>query len=191
MEKALNDYLREGERVLWQGKTEPFPLLDNATKFQILTKWILTVALGGGLLVTYFRGNEVRSISYIAIVAAVAVIIMISPLMERHSLAGQSYWITDQRAILMSRDKTFYYMELEELDGYRLVQDVASQDCLVLGSGIFEEIHKQLRWRSCHPKIDLQGHSPQDCVMGMVFYCTDHLDAAVALLERQTHSHAA
>lgn len=191
MDKALHGYLRENEHVLWQGKTEAFPLLDNATKFQILRKWILTVALSGGLLLAYFHGNPARSAGFIGLVLLVAAVVLISPLVEQRSLMGQRYWITDQRAILMSRDKSFYYMELTDIDDYQLVHDMAAQDCLVLGKCLFGEVHKQLRWRGCHPKIDLQGHGPQDCVMGLVFYCADNLDTAVALLKRQGHSHAA
>lgn len=191
MDKALRNYLRENEQILWQGKAEPFPLLDNATKFRILCKWILTAALSCGVLLMYFYRESARNVSFIGIVVAVAAIIIASPLMERHILLGQRYCITNQRAILMSRDQTFYYMELAEIDDYQLVQGLAAQECLVLGSSIFEDIHKQLRWRSCHPKIELQSHTPQDCVAGLIFYCADHLDVVANLLEQRNHLHAA
>ncbi len=32
MEKKLKEYLRDGEKVVWEGKTENFPLLDDAMK---------------------------------------------------------------------------------------------------------------------------------------------------------------
>lgn len=191
MDKALNHYLREQERVLWQGKTETFPLLDTETKFKTLRNWILTVALASGLLAVYCANNGKISMGFVGMVLLVAVIILISPLMERRSLMGQKYWITDQRAIMMSRDKTFYYMELEEIDNFQLISGKAAQDCLVLGGCLFEEVNKQLRWRACHPKIDLQGHGPQDNVMGLIFYCVSNAEGAVTILRNRSHARAA
>ena len=50
MEKNLNNYLRENERVCWQGKPMNFPLLEKGTKASILAKWIVTVIVSVGLL---------------------------------------------------------------------------------------------------------------------------------------------
>ena len=50
MEERLKTYLRPGEQVRWQGRPAPFSLLEAEAKKQILLKWGLTVALGGGLL---------------------------------------------------------------------------------------------------------------------------------------------
>ena len=53
MEERLKTYLRPGEQVRWQGRPAPFSLLEAEAKKQILLKWGLTVALGGGLLAVY------------------------------------------------------------------------------------------------------------------------------------------
>ena len=50
MEERLKTYLRPGEQVRWQGRPAPFSLLEAEAKKQILLKWGLTVALGGGRL---------------------------------------------------------------------------------------------------------------------------------------------
>jgi hypothetical protein len=49
MEKALKNCLREQEEVCWQGVPVEFPLLDSANTRSILLKWILTVAIAGGI----------------------------------------------------------------------------------------------------------------------------------------------
>ena len=40
MEKKLNEYLREGETIRWQGQPAEFPLMDNGSRMQILRKWV-------------------------------------------------------------------------------------------------------------------------------------------------------
>ena len=185
MEKELSSYLRENEKVLWQGKTDTFPLLDQVTKFKTLVKWIVTAAVTAGLLALYMTKNEERSIGFIGLVLVVAVTLAAAPIMERRSLLGQKYWITDQRAIMMSRDKTFYYMDLAQIDDFKVVKDQAASVCLALGSDVFGDAEKQLRWRACHPKIDLQGQGPQDNVTGMIFYCVGNAEGAAAVLRQR------
>ena len=182
MERELQTYLRPGERVCWQGRPAPFPLLDGGTRKQTLRKWLLTALLGGGLLAMYLRFNQERSASFVGLVLLVAGGILLSPVLERHSVLRQRYWLTDQRAILMGRDKSFYFMELEDIDDFRVVRDMAPADCLVLGGCLFEEIRKQLRWRACHPKLGLETGGEQDRAEGLVFYCVDNAEGAAECL---------
>ncbi|QNL43723.1 hypothetical protein H8790_09615 [Oscillibacter hominis] len=184
MEKELNDFLRKNEVVRWQGKPTDFPLLDGENKFRILRTWILTVALTIGLLMLYCSKNEEWSMGFIALTLAVATLIMVSPILERINLRKQKYWLTDQRAIVMTKGKALYYMELSDVDDFQMVTDVATQDCLVLGSELFSEVHKQLRWRACHPKIDVMTNDDQDCAAGLVFYCISNAEAAALILEQ-------
>lgn len=185
MEKKLGAYLRNNEKVLWEGKTEAFPLLDNATKYKMLTKWIVTVAVTIALLFLYMTKNAEHSTGFIGLVVLVAVVVLVAPVMERRSLLQQKYWLTDQRAIMMTRDKTFYYMELDQIDDYQVSSDQATFDCLALGSSVIGDVTKQLRWRACHPQIDLQGQGAQDNVLGMIFYCVSNVDGAVAVLKNR------
>ena len=180
----MNDFLRKNEVVRWQGKPTDFPLLDGENKFRILRTWILTVALTIGLLMLYCSKNEEWSMGFIALTLAVATLIMVSPILERINLRKQKYWLTDQRAIVMTKGKALYYMELSDVDDFQMVTDVATQDCLVLGSELFSEVHKQLRWRACHPKIDVMTNDDQDCAAGLVFYCISNAEAAALILEQ-------
>ena len=168
----------------WQGKTENFPLLDNDAKWQILGKWIGTVVAACAILMLYIGGNENWSVKAAGVIVLIAALLVVSPIMERYNVLRQSYWITDQRAILMTRDRSFYSMELSQIDDFRLVKGKGSRDCLVLGSCIFEDVNRQLRWRSCHPKADMQGNGKADEAQGLVFFGVSNGESAAALLRR-------
>lgn len=126
MEKELKDCLRQGESVCWQGVPVDFPLLDNANTRSILLKWILTVVIAGGVLIPYLKNQQEISMGFIGLLTLVVVLIVVSPVVERWSLKQQHYWITNQRAILMTRDKSIYYMELDQIDAYKLLTDMAA-----------------------------------------------------------------
>ena len=96
---------------------------------------------------------------FIGLVLLVAAVILISPVAERRNLMGEQYWITNQRAILMTRDKTFFYMELSDIDDLQVVGGTTKGKSLVLGRCLLEEAKKLLRWRACHPKVDVQSLS--------------------------------
>ena len=178
MEERLKTYLRPGEQVRWQGRPAPFSLLEAEAKKQILLKWGLTVALGGGLLAVYLSRTEAPSMGFIGLVLLVAAVILISPVAERRNLMGEQYWITNQRAILMTRDKTFFYMELSDIDDLQVVGGTTKGKSLVLGRCLFEEAKKLLRWRACHPKVDVQSHDETDRALGMIFYGVQGAEAA-------------
>lgn len=181
-EKELNEYLRKGETVRWSGRTAPFPLLGDKSREQIVLKWAVTAALTCGFLWLYCGRDQAVNGKFIALVVLVAGLVIASPWMEQRSIMSQQYFITDQRAILMSRDKTFYSMELNGIDELRRVSLQGEADTLVMGGPVMEDIRKQLRWRACHPKTDMQGQKKQDEALGMVFYGVRDADLAESLL---------
>ena len=187
MEERLKTYLRPGEQVRWQGRPAPFSLLEAEAKKQILLKWGLTVALGGGLLASGLYLLAARP----GLVLLVAAVILISPVAERRNLMGEQYWITNQRAILMTRDKTFFYMELSDIDDLQIVGGTTKGKSLVLGRCLFEEAKKLLRWRACHPKVDVQSHDETDRALGMIFYGVQGAEAAAELLRQGRDGEAA
>ena len=166
-ERALESHLRQGERVCWQSGTKAFPLLEKGESWKIIGKWIGTVAAAAALLALYTGQGREWSVNAVAVILLIAVLMLLSPVIERYSLLGQRYWITDQRAILMTRDQTFYYMELLEIDDFQLLRDRTAGDCLVLGGCLFEEVDRQLRWRACHPKTDIQNDSQRGLAQGL------------------------
>lgn len=186
-EEALERYLRQGEQVCWQSGTTPFPLLEKGEGWKIVVKWIGTAAAAAVLLALYTGQGREWSVRAVALILLIAVLLLLSPVIERRSLLGQRYWITDQRAILMTRDQTFYYMELSEIDDFQLLRDRTAGDCLILGGCLFEEVDRQLRWRACHPKTDVQNDSRRGLAQGLAFFSVeDGAGAAECLRLRQT-----
>ena len=183
VEKTLDKTLRDGEQVLWSGKTEAFPLLTGDARVQILEKWIGTAVVAVVLLALYIA-NGGNGKGLIVGVLAVAALLLVSPFVERRNVLRQSYCITDQRVILISGDQTVYFMELDGIDGFRTVTGKTEYGSLVLGSCIFEDIRRQLRWRACHPKMDSQGGKTSGTAMGLVLFNLKDCRGAEELLRR-------
>lgn len=191
MNKNLQEYLRENETVLWQGEPEAMPLMENGNKTEVLRTWILTVAIIGAVLVAYITQNDQWSMNVAIGMVVIGIAIMVSPFFERASVKRQKYYITNQRAILEFDANTFYSMNLDEIDDYKVYSDVANEDCLVLGSVLFAEVNKQMRWRACHPMIDRQNTTNRSRAEALIFYGIKNAGAAVERLESREIMHAA
>ena len=185
MEQALKEFLNEGETILWSGKSEAFPLLDKqgGGGKKIVIKWIVVVVLAAALLLTYSANNDPVSPTFVLVVLAITAVLILSPFMEQRSVMGAHYWITDQHIILMLKNKSIFSMKLESMDGFRVVRDEAPNPCLVVGSRIFCDINKQLRWRCCHP-LDHPSTSEDDNAQGIVFYNVKDSEQAETLLKQ-------
>ena len=191
MSKNLQEYLQDNETVLWQGEPAAFPLIENGNKTRVLRTWLLTVVIIGGLLAAYVTKNSQWSMNVAIGMVVIGAVIMISPVFERASVKRQTYYITNQRAILEFDAKTFYSMDLSDIEDYKVVSDVANEDSVVLGSKIFEEVNKQLRWRACHPMIDRQNTTNRTRAEALVFYGVKNAEAAEELLEGRDATRAA
>ena len=184
-EQRFKAYLRGGEQVRWHGTTKPFSLLERDARFLILGKWIGTVLVAGTILGLYISNNSDWSVKVVGLVLLVAALLLVSPFLEKRSVLGQEYWITDQRVIFMSRDQSFYSMELCDVDDFRLVEGKTPEGTLVLGSVVFEDIDRQLRWRACHPKTNVQSDGPSDRAQGLVLFSVSDSKKAADCLRQQ------
>lgn len=170
MEKKLNEYLREGETIRWQGQPAEFPLMDNGSRMQILRKWALTVIIAAGILIAHMQSQMPPRMGLVAVVAACALVVVLTPVVEKSSVMKNRYWITNQRIIHMTKGGMFYYMDLADVDQYEIVTDLSDQETLVLGSAIFADAKKYVRWRASHPMEDPEAMKNRDHVDGMIFY---------------------
>ena len=179
--QKLNRYLRKGESVLWESAPESFPLLEGRMKLRILGEWIVTVLFAVWLF--YVERDQPGFGSGVKVlVVLVAAAIILSPVVEYKSLQKQMYFLTDQRAILFTGDKTFYYMDYDKIDDCRVIDDIAQGGCIAMGGIIMEDVRRQLRWQACHPKIDLQEASQNGESLGMVFYLPIGMEKMVQLM---------
>lgn len=185
MDRDLQNYLLPNEQPLWEGKPQQFPVMDVFTKKRLILRWILTVLLSAAVIAAYCKNNDTLSIPFFVLFAVLDAIICFSPLLERRNVLGQTYWITNRRAIVRLRSKEFFDLDLSALDEVQLLQGVAEYDCLALGSALFPAVLKQARWQACHPKApentsDAHGHS-----VGLLFYCPNRCEEAFQLLQER------
>ena len=54
----------------------------------------------------------------------------------------------------------------------------------MLGSKLFEEGDKQMRWRGCHPLMDNTGASDSSAAEGLLFFNVENLKEAEQYLEQ-------
>ena len=134
-EDQLDPELREGEYIRWQGRTGAFSLLEPLARRTILGKWLCTLVAGGVLLALAGREDAgVGPAAAIAIVLGTAALLA-APVLEWWALRGQHYWITNERAIAMTREHRICSMELKEIDDVCLVQGENGMHSLNFGRG--------------------------------------------------------
>lgn len=179
--KELQKKLRENESILWQSGPKAFPLLEGRFKNKILGEWIVTLILAAWFLYIE-QGNPNFGTGMKILVLVVAVVVMVSPVVEKYNLKRQKYYLTDQRAIVLTADNSLYYMNYDQIDDAIVIHDVADSTCIAMGSAILDNVRKQLRWQACHPKIDLQEADKRGEALGLVFYVPEGAEQALKLM---------
>ena len=174
--REVDKYLRTGENMLWESMPERFPLLEGNMKVLILGEWIVTLLFAAALLYVE-RDDPKFSTGAVALVMVVAAAIILAPIVEYYSLKNQRYYLTDQRAILLTKSENFYYMDYDKIDDCQVIDGIAQGSCIIM-----ETVRRELRWQSCHPKTDLQGDGSGEA-MGMVFYLPQGLKKMVQLMK--------
>lgn len=186
----LKGLLRENEHILWSSETERFPLLAQDAEIQILGKWTGTCVVTLVVLWLYV-GSGGTNPGVIGPIVLIAAALLISPVLEYRRLLRQQYWITDQRAILLSASGTFYYLELSEIHEFQVIRSKGGMNCLALGGEAVENSGCQMRWRACHPMLRKQNGGETVKAEGMVFFAVESIRAAEALLSQRIAKTAA
>ena len=179
MENLVKSRLRDGESILWQAAPEPFPLIEKGNRTSVLRLWIITLVAIGGLIAAYCSQNAAWEMRFVIGAAVIGLLIASVPFIERMRVSKQRFFLTNERAFLVVSNKKAYEMELAAIDEVEQVNDVANHACIAMGSSIFEFMRKEMRWRACHPKINMSDAENRGRVDGMVFY--DVADAAGAM----------
>ena len=175
-------YLRRGERICWQGETGRFRLLEPDVRGLVLGKWVGTGAAGAALLALYLGEQAWNPWAAGAILLGTC-LLLLSPVLEWDELRGQRYWMTDQRVLVMTKDRRLYAMERREVRYIRVVRRRDGQDCLVLSRDGFPEAEGQLRWCACHPKSRQHRGEAEARPVGRVLYGVQNADEALDCLE--------
>lgn len=191
MENVVKSKLRTNETILWQGAPEPFPLMERGNRLSVLRLWAITVVFAVGMIAAYCTQNAAWEMRFVVGIVVIALLVMSAPFIECARVRKQQFFLTNERAFLVMGSKTVYAMELSAIDEVQVVEDVANHACIAMGSCIFEYMRKEMRWRACHPKINMQDSEHRGQVDGMVFYNVADVKGAMEILEQRNCKKAA
>lgn len=183
MNEHLREYLRENETVCWESKVKPFRVLDGSYMKKFLVKCLISLGIAGGIIGGHLASGSNPKEGLIALVVFAVVAVALLPFMERARLMKATYWITDQRVIMLGSDKLMRSMEVMDIDAYKIAADQSADSCLVLGSSVFKDADKNMRWRAGNPKMPEDAGSRKDHALGMILYNVEKADEALALLK--------
>ena len=185
-EKTTEDtalHLREGEQILWQGQPAEFPIYERAGMKNLIVCWGLGPVATLGVMIAFLaNGGKVLSIINLFLLF-VLLISIISPLLNRRTILNQHYYVTDQRAIVTMDGFEQFFVDREDIDDYRIESETVQDEALIIGSEIFPEIKKQLRWRTCNTAEKFGAQEPGACT-ALVFYGLKDAEDAVAALRK-------
>jgi len=187
MENQLKRYLYSDEEVCWQSQPKKFSLMDNSTKGPLMLNWCVTSAVTLAFLIYYFAVlcNGTFSPVFVALVLCIAGTIMYWPVKKQRNLQGAKYYITNRRAIMVTRDASYFCIDLADMGNVQEVEDRGGEKCLVLGSGLEKTLRKGIDWRS--PKCKLAAHTNGvwECTESLMFFRAEDVDGAVRALGSQ------
>lgn len=191
MNEQLRAYLREHETVCWESKAKPFATLDGKYKAKFLSKVLIALAIAVGISVGHIASGTEPKVGVLVLLAGVVVVVALLPFVEHARMMKARYWITDQRVIMMGSDKLLHSMEIEDIDTFKVVADEKADSCLVLGSSVFKDAQKNIRWRAGTPKMPEEAGSRKDHALGMILYNAENVEEAVKLLKEHGRVKAA
>ena len=76
--------------------------------------------------------------------------------------------MTDRRAVV-KQGKTWFYVDLNEVDRAEAVSGQTKYVCVLTGSVMEKEAKKQLRWRATHAMVD-ELEEDRNHAKGLIFY---------------------
>lgn len=183
IKKAMETALHPDEKVVWESGTMPFKILDGREGKQTLLQWVLSAVCILGLLgVIAAYGNFTATV--VGLLIILLALLLVSPVLSYRATQGQRYYITNERALLAKPDGTVYAIDRDDVDGCKLMKLQPHGVALVVGSTLYDEGDRQLRWRAFHPKLGHTAKSYEGLTQaeGLVFYNIERADEAARLL---------
>lgn len=184
MDNRIQKYLRSGEEIRWQSQPKKFSLLDASTKGPILMNWCITGAVTLAFLIYYFAVlcSGTFSPVFVLLVLTIAATIMYVPVKKQRNLQGAHYYITNRRAIMVTKDASYYCINLDDVDAVQEVEDQSGEKCVVLGKGMEKELSKGINWRSPKYKLAADTDGVWECANALMFFRAEDADGAMRVL---------
>ena len=172
MKLHVEDIMRKGEKTLWTGTPESFSILSKVMARELIVKCIVipAICIGVGILHVTNVGQPNTGLFWFMAIVCIAVIA--TAMFKRPKVMHQKYYMTDQR-IIMIRGADAYYMDLDQINGYRLVTGKSDYPSIVFGKKIFADIKSHLLWRAC-ADVETTSATSRDVTgresQGLVFF---------------------
>ncbi len=148
MKLQVKDVVREGEKVLWEGNPEPFGFISKATLREVCVKCLVIPAICIALGIMNARSVGKPDMGLIGVLVFINAALIFTAILKHPKVNAQHYLMTDQRVILLRFDEA-YYIDLDKIDGFRVVTGKTDQPTVVFGKSIFPDIKSHLLWRAC------------------------------------------
>lgn len=184
MESIAAKYLHQGEEIRWTGRPDTFSLLGKSAKPSVLLNWCVTGTLTVLFLAWYFLilCSGTFSPVFVGLVLAVAAVIMYAPVRKHRNLQGSHYYITNERAMVVTRDESHYCLELKDVDRVCRIQDTDGRTGLLLGSSLEPSLKRGVDWRSRTVKPAVRSEGPWDYAESLLFFRVADVDGAMDAL---------
>ena len=135
MNDKLDEYLQDGEQLLWSGKPA-MKMLDETNKDVYAVKAVLTVFGAVAFLMYYMLGVTAGTIPFkaaVLVLLAVLVGVLLAPdWMDVGKLNKAVYAVTDRRLIVMVNGAV-HAVAYDKIDAYKFDTDAAGQTTLMCG----------------------------------------------------------
>ena len=183
MNEILKETLRENETVRWESKAKDFSVLGGKYGKKFIMRVVVAALIAAGIIAGHISSGSEPKTGLIVLIVAVVLAVAVTPFLEKGRLMKARYWITDQRVIIIGSDKLARSMEISYIDAIKVTADEGAKYCLVLGSCVFGDAEKSMRWRAGNPKMPEEAGSRKDCALGMILYNAEKAEEAVAMLK--------
>ena len=112
--------LAEGERIVWKGAPEAFPLMSEESKKSLVRRWLICIVLAVALVAAYIaltasRESGMNPWVILIVLAAVAYYACI-PMLDRSNIMKKcEYFITDRRVLVEYGGRDIYSLPMAGL----------------------------------------------------------------------------
>ncbi|MCL2111010.1 MAG: hypothetical protein FWH32_01895 [Clostridiales bacterium] len=182
-ELASASVIREGETLIWKGKTSRYELLDEDNKKGTLLIWIASAAVAIVLVIMYavFTADLAfapeQAVIY-AMLVGFPLIFFVDPIRDRAAISKQILMVTDKRIIIFHKstntESGALSMNIANIDNVRVEKKEPGFGRILFGSATFEAKGLKLRRMSI-----VGAHDKDDKLAGMVYYRLPESDIAI------------
>ena len=164
--EAVMKELAEGEKLIWMGAPEQFPLMTADNRKGLTSRWLGCIVAAVALTVAYILLNALSPINLWLLILLLVVVVYIAamPVLDRNNIYKNcKYYATDRRVILHHADKDIYSMPLS---GLKKEFAAGEAGCVHVQLGVCADINARKRRTAAF--VPKKGDS--DNVVGMVLY---------------------